>query len=282
MTTTLRPTGPLQRGADGAMSRGYDVCVNGRPVGSVALARDPDAGRATGVLRSLNIDEDARGRGRGTVAALAAEEVLRGWGCTRAVAVVPAGAAAALRLAAALWYAETGRTLRKEVPPEPPALPRGVSGRPLTDAEFASWRADAVRRYARTWGERGLPEGPALARSEADHRAKLPDGLATRGAWLRALAVAGAAVGHLWVAERAPGPGHPGERSAYVYDVHVAEGHRGRGHGRALMLVAEQVAGEAGLPVLELHVASSNVPAAGLYASLGYRPVLHHFAKPLV
>ncbi|AWK07768.1 GNAT family N-acetyltransferase [Streptomyces spongiicola] len=279
MTTTLRPTGPLQRGADGAMSRGYDVCVNGRPVGSVELARDPDAGRSTGVLRSLGIDEDARGRGRGAVAALAAEEVLRGWGCTRVVASVPAEATAGLRLATALWYAETGRTLRKEVPPEPPALPGGVSSRPLTDAEFASWRADAVERYARTRTERGLPGDLARARSEADHRGKLPDGPATRGAWLRALVVAGAAVGHVWVAEHAP---RTGERGAYVYDVCVARGHRGRGYGRSLMLVAEQIAHGAGAPALALHVAAGNVPAAGLYASLGYRPVLHHFAKPLL
>lgn len=279
MTTTLRPTGPLQRGADGAMARGYDVCVNGRPVGTVELARDPDAGPPTGVLRSLRIDEADRGRGRGTVAALAAEEVLRGWGCTRIVTVVPAEAAAALRLAGALWYAESGRTLSKEVPPEPPELPGGVDGRPLTDQEFRSWRAGAVERYARTWTERGLPEDRARARSEADHREKLPHGAATRGAFLRALVVDGAAVGHVWVAERPP---RPGERGAYVYDVHVGEGHRGQGYGRALMLVAERLAHAAGAPELRLHVASGNIPAAGLYASLGYRPVLHHLTKPLL
>ncbi|MFI1468066.1 GNAT family N-acetyltransferase [Streptomyces wuyuanensis] len=279
MTTTLRPVRPLQRGADGAMARGYDVCVNGRPVGSVELARDPDAGPSTGVLRSLTIHEDDRGRGRGTVAALAAEEVLRGWGCTRIVTAVPAEATAALRLASALWYAESGRTLRKEVPPEPPALPAGVVGRPLTDEEFPSWRADAVERYARTWTDRGLSAERARARSEADHGEKLPDGPATRGAWLRSLVVDGTAVGHVWVAERAPRPGEPG---AYVYDVHVAEAHRGRGYGRALMLVAERIAHDAGAPVLGLHVAAGNTRAAGLYDSLGYRPVLHHFAKPLL
>nr|WP_311137132.1 GNAT family N-acetyltransferase [Streptomyces sp. I6] len=74
----------------------------------------------------------------------------------------------------------------------------------------------------------------------------------------------------------------PGERGAYVYDVCVVEGYRGRGYGRVLMLVAERIAHEAGAPALGLHVAAGNVPAAGLYTSLGYRPVLHHFAKPLL
>lgn len=80
MTTTLRPTGPIQQGADGARTRAYDVCDNGRPVGAVEIGTDPGFGATAGVLRSLRIDEPNRRRGRGTIAALAAEEVLRGWG----------------------------------------------------------------------------------------------------------------------------------------------------------------------------------------------------------
>ncbi|MFD7227354.1 GNAT family N-acetyltransferase [Streptomyces sp. NPDC059881] len=279
MTTTLRPSGPLRYEADDAMSRSYDVCVNGRPVGAVALARDPAAGPSTGVVRSLLIDDGDRRRGRGTVAALAAEEVLRGWGCTRIVTVVPAEATAALRLAGALCYTESGRTLLKEVPADPPVLPEGVASRPLTEAEFPGWRTGAVERYTRSWIARGLPEDRARARSESDHDEKLPDGPATPGVWLRALVAGGTVVGHIWIAEREM---RPGERGAYVYDVQVAEEHRGRGHGRALLLTAEQVAGAAGASVLALHVLTGNTPAVALYASLGYRTTHHHFAKPLL
>ncbi|SCE61831.1 hypothetical protein GA0115253_109847, partial [Streptomyces sp. Termitarium-T10T-6] len=65
MTTTLRPSGPLQEGADGARARHYDVCDNGRPVGSVAISTDDAFGPTAGVLRSLSVDESRRRRGRG-------------------------------------------------------------------------------------------------------------------------------------------------------------------------------------------------------------------------
>ena len=93
MTTTLRPTEPLQHSADGGRSRAYDICVNSRRVGSVRVATDPHFGTASGLIEDLRVDEPDRGRGRGTVAALAAEEVLRGWGCTDVKISVPAGAA---------------------------------------------------------------------------------------------------------------------------------------------------------------------------------------------
>ncbi|MZD05725.1 GNAT family N-acetyltransferase, partial [Streptomyces sp. SID5785] len=34
MTTTLRPTEPLQQADDGQRARHYAVCVNSRPVGT--------------------------------------------------------------------------------------------------------------------------------------------------------------------------------------------------------------------------------------------------------
>src|SRR6478735_6515722 len=104
MTTTLRPSGPLQQNADGARARSYDVCDNGRPVGAVSISTDDAFGASAGVVRSLSVDEARRRRGRGTIAALAAEEVLRGWGCTQVRLVAPADNGAARSLAAVLGY----------------------------------------------------------------------------------------------------------------------------------------------------------------------------------
>ncbi|MFD7445564.1 GNAT family N-acetyltransferase [Streptomyces sp. NPDC059909] len=281
MTTTLRPSGPLQRSDGGVRSRTYDVCVNSRPVGSIELATHPGLGPSAGVVRFLRIDERDRRRGRGTVAALAAEEVLRGWGCTQILTSVPVEETAALRLTTALGYTERGRNMIKELPDgPPPALPLGVEGRPMTDGEFREWLVAAVESYTQSWVTRGVPPEQARAKSESDHRDLLPDGLATRGAWLDVLVADGTTVGHVWVAEREL---HPGEQGAYVYDVEVADAYRGRGYGRALMLLAERVARtEAGASRLGLHVFAGNTPALGLYESLGYRTTQINYFKQLL
>ncbi|MFE0424496.1 GNAT family N-acetyltransferase [Streptomyces sp. NPDC058953] len=132
MTTTLRPTGPTRNETGGARARDYDICVNGRRVGGVEIATLPSAGAGTGTLRALGVDEADRRRGRGTVAALAAEEVLRGWGCDTVLVSVPSGAAAAIRLVTALGYTEngpgTGIEPGPETGPEPGTGPPGGPG----------------------------------------------------------------------------------------------------------------------------------------------------------
>lgn len=64
------------------------------------------------------------------MAALAAEEVLRGWGCRRVRVSVPADSEAGLCMAEALGYAEYSRNMAKELTAEPPALPEGCSAAP--------------------------------------------------------------------------------------------------------------------------------------------------------
>jgi ribosomal protein S18 acetylase RimI-like enzyme len=279
MTTTLRPTGPVQHEVDGAQSRSYEVCVNGRPVGRTELATIPPLGPTAGAIRSLHIDEADRRRGRGTVAALAAEEVLRGWGCTRVLASVPPEVTAALRLTAALGYTERSRSMRKELAEEPPALPAHVEARPMTEAEFERWLAEAVVSYTQSWIDRGMPPQEARAKSEADHRESLPDGLASPGVSLSVLVHDGEPVGHLFVGQRET---RFGERSSFVYDVEVVEVHRGRGHGRSLMLLAERVSLEAGMRRLGLHAFAGNTPALSLYESLGYETTSVNLFKPLL
>lgn len=130
MTTTLRPTEPLQREADGTRSRRYQVCVNSRPVGVIHLGTSPDFGDSVARILDLRIDEPDRRRGRGTVAALAAEEVVRGWSCTRIEASVPAEAEAALKVATALGYVVRHRHMEKPLGDTPPELPAGAGGGP--------------------------------------------------------------------------------------------------------------------------------------------------------
>ncbi|MEC4020967.1 GNAT family N-acetyltransferase [Streptomyces sp. H27-D2] len=277
MTTTLRPTRPIEHDRSGGKSRRYQVCVNSRPVGAVELATDKRFGSSVGRIVRLEIDEQDRRRGRATVAALAAEEVLRGWGCARVEASIPAGSGdAALGLVSALGYAERGRNMVKSLT-EQPELPAGSVARPMNDAEYPAWLAAAQAGYIQDLTARGVSPEQAEAIAVTDHDAALPYGPATPDTALRVLVHEGTDVGTLWVALSAP---H--QRGGFVFEVEVAAEHRGRGHGRSLMLVAERECLAAGEHTLGLNVFADNAPAVRLYESLGYRVVERHFFKPLL
>lgn len=274
MTTTLRPTEPLQRAADGTRSRRYQVCVNSRPVGTLRLGTAPQFADSVARILDLRIEEPDRHRGRGTVAALAAEEVARGWGCRQIEALVPGDAETALRLAGALGYVHRNRGMEKQLGATPPALPPGSTGRPMTEPEFEEWLAAEKEAYARVWIERGVPEADAHEMSRRGHATLLPQGLATEGMLFSVLEHEGTRVGTLWVALP--------ENRAYVYDVQADAAHRGHGHGRTLMLLAEAQAIEAGRSVLGLNVFAGNIPAERLYESLGYETTRYVLYKNLL
>ncbi|MFI1164046.1 GNAT family N-acetyltransferase [Streptomyces sp. NPDC020801] len=274
MTTTLRPAEPLQHHADGTRSRRYRVCVNSRPVGVIHLATHPVFGPAVARILDLSIDEPDRRRGRGTVAALAAEEVARGWGCKRIETAVPAGSPAAVRLVTALGYVHRNRGMEKRLDATAPELPAGSRGRPLTQAEYGPWLEHGKATYAQSWIGRGVPPEQAWAKSEDDHARLLPQGPTTPGMVLSVLEHEGTPVGTLWIAIT--------EDKAFVYDVEADERFRGRGHGRSLMLLAEAQAVAAGRRVLGLNVFAGNTPAERLYESLGYEPVRYSLYKELL
>ncbi|MEV8587225.1 GNAT family N-acetyltransferase [Streptomyces sp. NPDC051180] len=278
MTTTLRPAEPLQQTPDGGRSRTYDVCVNSRRVGAVRLSTDLRFGAASGVIDELRVDEPDRRRGRGTVAALASEEVLRGWGCAEVQISVPADAEAALRMGRALGYTERSRNMVKELSAEPPALPEGIEVRPMTEGEYGRWEARAKAGFAQSWIDRGVPEEQARTKAEDSHRRYLPEGLATPGVAIHVVVREGRPAGFLWTGRIEL---EPGRWAAFVYDIEVEEDQRGRGLGRALMLLAERVASEAGETRIGLHVFAGNTPAIRLYESLGYRTTLVNSAKEL-
>lgn len=278
MTTTLRPEGPDRYGADGARARDYTVCVNSRPVGRVRLATDERFGPETGRIVSLEIDEPDRRRGRGTVAALAAEEVLRGWRCGRIEVSIASDAPVALALAATLGYTERSRRMVKTLPATPPGLPAGSAVRPLDQSEFPAWLARARDGYARTWVRFGLTQEQAGTVADENHRAALPDGVATAHTALRVLTHGGTDVGTVLVRLRTP---DAPEGPAWVFDVRVDEEWRGRGHGRTLMLAAERECLAAGVGTLGLNVLTDNTAALRLYESLDYAPTDQHFFKPL-
>ncbi|MGW2825191.1 N-acetyltransferase family protein [Streptomyces sp. NPDC001443] len=274
MTTTLRPTEPLQRAADGLCSRHYQVCVNSRPVGAIHLGTSPSLGESVARILDLRVEEPDRRRGRGTVAALAAEEVARGWGCRQIEAVVPEDAPTAARLATNLGYVLRNRIMAKPLSDVPPELPAGSRARPMTEDEFETWLAHESQAYAQEWIERGLPEAEAYAKSRRDHAHLRERGVATAHNTFSVLEHEGTRVGVLWLGWRDGG--------AFVYDVEVDADRRGHGHGRTLMLLAEARAVAGGSRTLGLNVFAGNTPAERLYESLGYETRQRVFYKHLL
>ncbi|MCT2588608.1 GNAT family N-acetyltransferase [Streptomyces sp. N2-109] len=279
MTTTLRPAGPEERTAAGTRSRAYDICVNARAVGTVRLSTGEQHGPRTGWIGQLAVDPAERRRGRATVALLAAEEVLRDWGCDRVESAVPAGSAGALSLAFALGHREGSRGMVKELAhDDEPSLPPGSEGRPMTEADYTAWRERDSVRQVEIQAERGLPAREAQILADRAHSTLLPGGPETPGMVMRVLTRDGTDVGTVWIrVDGAPRPGVEG----WVYAVEVEEALRGRGHGRALMLLAEVEARTAGVRLLGLNVYTDNAPALHLYESLGYRPLDHQLYKRL-
>ncbi|MDQ0785956.1 GNAT superfamily N-acetyltransferase [Streptomyces sp. B3I7] len=273
MTTTLRPTEPLHRSPDGTRRRHYQVCDNSRPIGEITLSTDPRHGPSAALVDGLRIEEPDRRRGRATVAVLAAEEVARGWGCERIEADVPGDAEAALRLATALGYEPRSRIMSKRLGDTPPELPPGSRVRTMTTPEFEVWRGQAVQRYVEAGAARGLPATRSRELAERDQAQMFPQGPATPGVRLSVLEHEGTVVGYLWLSPR--------DGTAYVWDVGVDAAHRGRGHGRSLMLAAEAYAVDSGSPEIGLNVFAGNTPAERLYESLGYRTVTYRVHKSL-
>ncbi|MCE7079740.1 GNAT family N-acetyltransferase [Streptomyces sp. ST2-7A] len=175
MTVTLRPREPGRTTPAGGIRHSFLLCDNGRPIGELTLSADGGTPRR-GRIDHLWVAEPERRRGRGGIALLAAEEVLRSRGCDRVWALFPIpsgasgdteGAVAAAGLAEAFGYRPLGVLLRA-------ASSEGVAReRGETDGEGTPPDGTAV----------DVPLGPGLAPA----RLRIVDG-ASGGAeaWFRA------------------------------------------------------------------------------------------------
>ena len=86
----------------------------------------------------------------------------------------------------------------------------------------------------------------------------------------------GIVVGVLWI-----GPFTEGSDAWWVWDVEIDEQHRGAGHGRGAMQLAEEEAARHGAATLGLNVFGYNTAARRLYASLGYETTAVQMRKPV-
>lgn len=143
----------------------------------------------------------------------------------------------------------------------------------MTWDEFAVFAEQSPRGFADrlVWaGLMSTEEAASYARLQlAD---LLPEGIATPLHLLRTVREVGPGepvVGHVWVRV---GPAELPEDGveAYVFDIELVEGARGRGLGTATMIAAEQAARDLGAGFMRLTVFARDVPARRMYERLGY------------
>lgn len=138
---------------------------------------------------------------------------------------------------------------------------------PLTEPEYQFWKARSHAAYALD-----KMRANGFTREEADKIAAesfqrlLPQGLQTPHHYLFSAKDGDTLLGFVWF----QASGAENNRRAFVLDVIVEEAHRGKGHGKALMRLAEEEASKLGLRRIGLHVFGHNEPAIRLYRSLGY------------
>ena len=140
---------------------------------------------------------------------------------------------------------------------------------PMTQAEFERYLEYAVKDYAEAHvkaGDSDLDE--ALELAQKDYESLLPEGLASKNQHLFSVFVEGSAdpVGLVWFESRE----RNGKKSAYIYDIHVHEGLRGRGYGSAMLRAVDAMLRGMGIGRVSLNVMGWNTRARDLYEREGY------------
>ncbi|MHC2186701.1 ribosomal protein S18 acetylase RimI-like enzyme [Rathayibacter agropyri] len=123
----------------------------------------------------------------------------------------------------------------------------------------------------------GDDEAAATRNADASYEKYFSNGSAAPGHDVLEVLEEGRTVGSLWL-----GP-HPNDLEGvwYVWDVQINAAERGRGFGRAAMLLAESHVLSRGGSALALNVFGFNTPARALYESLGYETTAVQMRKAL-
>jgi ribosomal protein S18 acetylase RimI-like enzyme len=150
--------------------------------------------------------------------------------------------------------------------------------RPLTATEAETFAASRLAAYI---DERiGAGERPAEARriAEQQHGVAFPGGRPARGHYVYFVVDdTDEVIGSVWIGPRTPG----NDKDYWVWDIEIAEPARGRGLGRAAMVLGQDEARARGATTLGLNVFGANTVARALYESLGYETTSLQMRKRL-
>jgi len=152
-----------------------------------------------------------------------------------------------------------------------------VQFEPLDASDLAQWLQRSRANYIEERVASGDSRAEAVANADRSRARTFPDGSPGPGQHVGRVSSDGGGIGELWV-----GPAEDGTGQWWVWSIEIDEAERGRGFGRATMLLAETMARQAGATRLGLNVFGGNAVARRLYRSLGYEEVSVRMRKELV
>jgi ribosomal protein S18 acetylase RimI-like enzyme len=141
---------------------------------------------------------------------------------------------------------------------------------------LAEWLVEARTSYVEQRIEAGDSPDEAEANATRSLDQLVPGGSPAPGQLIGRVRLGDETVGRLWL-----GPAGSDPERWWIWDVAIHEGRRGRGLGRQVMLLAEELARSHGATTIGLNVFGQNHIARGLYTSLGYREQAVQMRKPL-
>ena len=143
-----------------------------------------------------------------------------------------------------------------------------IKFRKMTEEEFEAFSVETRERYKNDKiRANGFTEEKARKIAEEGFAKILPNGLDSKDNFLFTLVDEKSnGIGHLWYCIR----GTSNNRNAFIADIFICEGCRGKGFGRQAMTLLESEVKPQGFNRIGLHVFGFNQPAIKLYKSLGY------------
>jgi ribosomal protein S18 acetylase RimI-like enzyme len=159
-------------------------------------------------------------------------------------------------------------------------VPPAITLRPMTEPELTARLAGVIDQYAHDIQRAGRASAEqAHETAERQTEQLLPDGVDSPDTLVyTAEDGAGRPVGWLWLSLPSEANGRD---AAWVYEIAVDPGERGKGYGRAIMRAAEDELVRRGVARLALNVFTDNPVAVRLYESLGFQVMAQQMAKPL-
>lgn len=138
--------------------------------------------------------------------------------------------------------------------------------REMTTQEFEIYLRDTLQRYSEVLSE-NVHEAGGNPSEQAKKQLSnlLPQGLTTPHHRLFTVQVDAVLAGYVWVKIEEE------KKSAFLYEIYLAEEYRGKGVGTEVMQLIENLLRQKDIMYFKLHVFGSNTGARKLYEELGFQ-----------